>query len=112
MLLIQILIVLFAVYAFGRVWLRYRSRAISSGEFVLWGLFWILVGGLVLMPGVTQQFAHLLGVGRGADAVFYLGLVTLSYAFFRLYLKTRDLEHQITELVRQLALANPEDPEV
>ncbi len=104
MLLIQILIVSFALYAFTRALLRFRKRAINLSEFLLWGGFWLCVGVCVLTPGITQWCADLLGVGRGADAVFYLGIVGLSYATFRSYLRTRRLEQEITELVRKLAL--------
>lgn len=69
MLLIQILIVSFALYAFTRALLRFRKRAINLSEFLLWGGFWLCVGVCVLTPGITQWCADLLGVGRGADAV-------------------------------------------
>lgn len=104
MLIIQILIVLFSVYAITRTFLRFRSRAIGLRELVLWCLFWVAGGVCVLAPGITQWFAGILGVGRGADAVFYLGLVGMSYAFFRLYVRTVRLEQQLTQLVRKLAL--------
>ncbi len=104
MLIIQVLIVAFALYALTRAFLRFRKGIISVTEFFVWGCFWIAVGVCVLAPGITQWFAGILGVGRGADAVFYLGLVGLSYAFFRSYLRMRHLEQQITLLVRKLAL--------
>lgn len=108
MLIIQVLLVSFALYALTRTFLRLRSGTFSLGEFVLWSAFWTAVGVCVLAPGITQWFAGVLGVGRGADAVFYVSLVGLSYAFFRLYLKTRHLDQQITLLVRKLALKEAE----
>ncbi|PYI99833.1 MAG: hypothetical protein DME25_22075 [Verrucomicrobia bacterium] len=107
-LIIQILIVSFVVYALTRTVLRFRRGTISLGELALWSCFWIAGGVCVLAPGITQWFAGILGVGRGADAVFYLGLVGLSYAFFRLYLRIRHAEQQLTLLVRQLALKEAE----
>jgi small membrane protein len=104
MLLIQIIIVLWAVYAAGRAYLRFRQRTIGAAELLIWAGFWIAVGAAVLQPNLFQELARALGVGRGADAVFYLALVGLSYAFFKLYLKLRSLEQQITLLVRQMAL--------
>ena len=104
MLVIQIVIVAFAIFSLTRVVGRYRHRSITGGEFVLWTLFWLGVGVIVLWPGITTRFAQILGVGRGADAVFYLSLVVLFYLVFRLHLKNRALEQQITTLVRKLAL--------
>ena len=103
-LIIQIIIALFAFYALMRTLFRYRKGTISLGETLLWSCFWIAVGVVGFKPDVTQRVAAILGVGRGADAVFYFGLLGLSYAFFRLYLKNRNTEQQITQLVRKLAL--------
>jgi len=84
--------------------LRFRKREIGLGPFLLWTGFWLVAGVLVLRPSATQWVAHQLGVGRGADATFYLGITALFYLFLRMQLKIRDLEHQTTELVRKLAL--------
>jgi hypothetical protein len=107
LLLIQIVVVLFALYAAGRAVGRFRRSTIGLSELLLWLGFWAAAGVLVLVPEITQRLAGVLGVGRGADAVFYLSLVGLSYAFFRLYLRLRQLEQQITVLVRKLALQQP-----
>jgi hypothetical protein len=104
MLVIQVLIVGFALYALGRTFLRFRRRTIALAELLLWSGFWLAVGVFVMAPGLTQWFARILGVGRGADAVFYISIVALSYAFFRVYLRSRQLEQQLTLLVRKLAL--------
>jgi hypothetical protein len=104
MLLIQVLIVGFALYALGRTLMRFRRHTIALGELLLWSGFWAAVGVFVMAPGITQWFAGILGVGRGADAVFYVSIVALSYAFFRIYLRSRQLEQQLTLLVRKLAI--------
>jgi hypothetical protein len=57
-----------------------------------------------LTPNVTQWFAKLLGVGRGADAVFYLAIVALFYLNFRTESKFRKLQQQLTQLVRKIAI--------
>jgi hypothetical protein len=97
-------VVLFALYAATRALGRFRRRTIGLAELILWLAFWAVVAVLVLVPDITQWFANLLGVGRGADAVFYLSLVGLCYAFFRIYLRMRHLEQQLTVMVRKLAL--------
>ncbi len=104
MLLIQALIVMFALFAATRVLARFRGGAIGLSECLLWAGFWGSVAVVVLMPPVTQRFAHLLGVGRGVDAVFYVTLVALFYLVFRLHLRIRGVEQEITRLVRKLAL--------
>ncbi len=111
LILIQVVVVLFAFYAGSRAVGRFRKGTLGLWELVVWLLFWVAVGVVVLIPNTTNQVAKFLGVGRGADAVFYLSLVGLSYAFFRLYLRLRHLEHELTLLVRKLALQEAPKPD-
>ena len=108
MILLQILIILFAVYAACRAYFKYHSGDIGAHALLGWLAFWALASVCVLWPGLTQKFANIVGVGRGADAVFYLGLIALSYSYFRLYLRLCRNEHQLTRLVRELALKQAE----
>ncbi|HOX58580.1 MAG TPA: DUF2304 family protein [Candidatus Paceibacterota bacterium] len=110
MLIIQVLFVLFALFAISRTVSRFKRGSIGVTELIAWSGFWLAVGGAVLAPAITQWMADILGVGRGADAVFYIGLVALSYTCFRLYLKNRQIEQQLTSLVRELALRDTEEP--
>ena len=103
---ILVLIVGMALYAIIKATLRFRSGTIGRTELVLWIAFWAATGICVVDPALTELIARVLGVGRGADAVFYVSIVGLSYAFFRLYMRTRHLDHQLTDLVRRLALAD------
>ena len=111
MLLIQFLIVMFSLFAMTRAVRRFRQRLIRFTELIMWLGFWAAVAGLVMRPQVSQSVAMILGVGRGADAVFYTAVVGLSYAYFRLYLKTRSQDQEITRLVRGLALKDAEPKE-
>ena len=106
--IIQVLVVVFALYAIVRTWLRYRRGAMGAGESAAWTGLWLLVSVCVLAPGITQRLAGILGVGRGVDAVMYLAILALVYAFFRLYLRLRQQDQQLTRLVRRLALKEAE----
>jgi hypothetical protein len=108
MILLQILIILFAVCAACRAYFRFQSGDIGTHALLGWLAFWTLASICVFWPGLTQKFANIVGVGRGADAVFYLGLIALSYSYFRLYLRLCRTEHQLTLLVRELALKQAE----
>lgn len=103
---IQVLILGFSVYALARTFLRFRNRTISGAEWLLWSAFWGAVAVFILDPELTQRIARVLGVGRGADAVFYLAIVGLSYGIFRLYLRLRHQDQMLTLLVRKLAIEN------
>ncbi len=111
MLLIQAMVVAFSLFAMTRAVVRHRQRVIGVRDLLLWIAFWTSAAALVLRPQATQWFAMLVGVGRGADAVFYVAIVGLSYAVFRLYLKTCAQDQEITRLVRAIALKAANSPE-
>lgn len=102
--LIQILVTLLAVVALAGVLRRFNKGALSRAGLLFWLGFWFIVAGLVWIPQFTNRLAAWLGVGRGADAVFYISIVALFYAVFRLYGKLENLEQQLSELVKKIAL--------
>ena len=107
--LIQILISVLAAVAILGVTRNFKKGALSKGGLVLWILVWGAAVVLVWNPAVTNRVAGILGVGRGADAVFYLSIVVLFYMIFRLYGKLENLEHQLSELVKKIALKDLSD---
>lgn len=102
--LIQIFITLLAIAALLGAFIRFRKADIGRGEFLVWFILWAAVVALVWNPRATNVLASWLGVGRGADAVFYVSIILLFYAVFRLYGKLENLEHQLSELVKKIAL--------
>ena len=58
----------------------------------------------VLFPETTNKIAHWLGVGRGADFIFYLCILLFWFIISKLVSRIKLLEDQITELVRKDAL--------
>ena len=62
----------------------------------------------VLFPDKTNVVAAWVGVGRGADLIGYIVQVTLLFVSLHYYTKFVHLQHQITHLVRELALLRVE----
>jgi hypothetical protein len=62
---------------------------------------------LVIDPMVSTQIANLLGIGRGADLLFYLFIVASLFYAVATRSRIRRMEKQITTLVRQNALDHP-----
>lgn len=60
----------------------------------------------ILWPDVTQALANRLGVGRGADLIFYLSILIFWFIILKLYIRIRKLEQQFTEFIRQDAIKN------
>ncbi len=106
--IIKILVTLFVVFAVSRVILRYRDGNVGLLAMFGWGILWLGIDAFIWWPKVSDTFAHLLGVSRGADALLFVGLMIVFYAVFRVYIKLEFLEHEITSLVRGLAIRDGE----
>jgi len=59
---------------------------------------------VVLFPSLSGAVAKFMGIGRGVDAIVYTSITLLFYLVFRLYVYLEDIRHEITDLVRKLAL--------
>jgi len=103
---IQILLLIFILFAISRVFLRFKERVITTPVALFWILIWgaALIG--TLLPATTTRLASFFGVGRGVDVIVYISLALLFYLVFRVYVMIEDLRHQISFLIRQLALQN------
>jgi len=62
---------------------------------------------LVIDPKLSSDIANLLGIGRGADLLFYLFIIASLFYAVATRLRLRRIERQITQLVRQNALDHP-----
>lgn len=103
---IQLILLAFSLFALSRVYLRAKERVISPR----WALFWSIIFTAALvgtaLPQTTTRFASLIGVGRGVDVIVYIALALAFYLLFRIYVMVEDLRHEITSIVRQIALKN------
>src|SRR5262245_16896992 len=69
----------------------------------------LFIGGfgiaLVILPNIANWLAHLVGVGRGADLLMYIGLMGIMYLLILIYSRLNALEAKITLLVRDIAIS-------
>lgn len=101
---LQIFLIVFILFALSRVILRLKDGSLKLGEFLFWfGLFvFALVG--VIEPDFTTYVAKFIGIGRGADVVIYASIALLFYMIFRTNIMLENLKHEITQLVRLIAI--------
>lgn len=59
----------------------------------------------VLFPEITTVIANKVGVDRGADMIFYVYIVTSLITLIHFYSKLRNLQTEVTNLLRAQALA-------
>lgn len=58
----------------------------------------------ICFPSLTVDVANFLGVGRGTDLIFYISTLLFWFVVLKLYVRQRNLEKTLTELIRQKAL--------
>jgi small membrane protein len=102
--IIKIVITLFVLFAASRAYLRYRDGSVRVVGLIIWLVLWCGVAFFTWWPKVSDILATNIGIGRGVDALVYLSIVALFYAVFRIYVKLEFIGHELTSLVRNLAL--------
>lgn len=107
----QTILALFALFAITRTLKQYRKQKVSLHWFLLWSGLWVLVIAVAFWPKSADAIASWLGVERGADLALYAAVVVLAYLVFRLFVRQEETERSITELVRRVAIQNPENPD-
>jgi hypothetical protein len=100
----QLLLLSLVVVAVGLVILRYRQRKIGTLGFFLWLVLWVGAATVIAFPESTILVARLLGIGRGVDLVLYVSIILILYLLFRVYVRLEQLDRDLTQIVRALAL--------
>ena len=107
---IQTILIFFLIFAISRVYLRAREGTLTFGEMLFWGsIFTIAIYG-VIDTNFLQFVAKQVGIGRGADVAIYSSIILIFYLLFRTTVMIEDLNHQITRLVREIALIKEDKP--
>ncbi|MBN1502543.1 DUF2304 family protein [Candidatus Woesearchaeota archaeon] len=101
---LQIIAIVFALFAISRVILRMRDKKLTPGEFFFWTLIWLGLLGVVFFPSLTSRLANLIGIGRGIDLIIYGSIAILFYLLFRIYVKIEEIEQEITKVVREISI--------
>ena len=104
--LLEILLLVFALFALSRTILRIRSKEISKGEFLFWTVIWLSIIVASVFPGVVDFISKSVGVGQGTYVVVYVSIIALFYLVFRLYVTVDKQNKSITTLVRELSIKN------
>jgi small membrane protein len=92
--------------------LFYGTSQREKSRFVFHSTLGIAAAGVffVWLPEQANHLAYLLGVGRGADLIFYCWILTSLIVALNLHVLIRANLRLTTELARHLALSNPLQP--
>jgi hypothetical protein len=84
--------------------IRFRNGKLSLGMLGLWSGVWFIVILISIFPDVTSTLAIITGIGRGLDVILIIGLIGCYYLIFRIYNMIENIEEEINQLVREIAL--------
>jgi hypothetical protein len=68
----------------------------------------VIGGAAVVFPEETDVVANFVGVGRGVDLITYVIEVTVLFVLLHYYTKFVELQRQLTDVVRELAILRAE----
>jgi len=88
--------------------LRILRGNLPRRQGLIWLFIWAAAAIMIAWPRTASRAATLLGIGRGADLVFYcaiLGGILVTAYFYNRY---RRLENAVTELLRRQAIDRAE----
>ena len=89
----------------GLIGMLFIKRARKKGIYTILLVLTVAISAVfVIWPEVTNKIARVLGVGRGADLVFYISILIFWYILVQLFARIRRLEQIVTELVRKDAI--------
>jgi hypothetical protein len=98
-----VILAMLMLYAFGQ---RRRSGPLSYGIMAACAAGAVLV----VFPDLSTRVANAVGVGRGADLIFYIFMLIVFAAIANLHLRMRAHAEVVTLLARELALTNAKAP--
>ncbi len=103
---IGIILIVFAIFALSRVFLRFRDHSLGIAGVFFWTVVWVLlIFVAVFRESVSIQIAGL-GLGRAMDVILAISVALIFYLIFRIYVRLDNHERNFTELTRVIALNN------
>jgi hypothetical protein len=89
-------------------WIKLERTPLVRGAILI--LFSALIAS-VFIPESTTVIANHFGVHRGADFMFYLAFLIAFFCIIFLYKKNRQLEKNLTQLARDIAIQRSSNQE-
>lgn len=101
---IQLILLIFIIFAASRALMQFRGGNIRFGALVFWLSIWVLALLAIFYPEETTVLAQFAGIGRGVDIILYVSIAILFYLVFRLHVYLEDLRSQIASLIREISI--------
>lgn len=108
--IIQFLTAVIIIWLLLRILAKRRRAEMTNKEAILWVLLWLGVGVVVFCPQLTDKLAAGIGLqsAKGIDLVVYVAVAVVFYLVFRIFMRIEQLDHNITKIIRHLAINDKE----
>ncbi|WP_327037150.1 DUF2304 domain-containing protein [Methanobrevibacter olleyae] len=100
----QILLIIITIIAIIFMYNRLRVKKITPATFGLWVVICLIINFFAFAPKLSDPLAGFFGFGRGLDLLLVVGFAFTVYVLFRLYVKIDEINQNMTDLVRALAI--------
>lgn len=105
----QILAIAVILFFIARLFWQRKKEEISRAGFLFWLGFWSLAAlAIIFIKQIDRLVAGLGFSALGIDVLFYVAVVLLFYAVFRLRLRQEKIERNITKITREIAMKERE----
>lgn len=101
---IQVIILLFAIFALSRAFLRLKDRQMALTAFLFWTGIWSLLIIVALSPSILTSIANTIGVANGTNLLVISAVMLLFYLIFRIYIRLEKTEKELSALVTELSI--------
>jgi len=93
------------IFFIYRTIVQYMRRKRTLVAMVVWVLFWVSITLMAIIPNpVSMKIASILGFRSNVTAVIFVSIALLFLFVFYLSSTIEKLEHQMTDLVRKIAI--------
>ena len=84
---------------------KYGKKELEWRDFLFWESLLLVMLVIAAFPiEISMEIRNILGLGRGIDALFLVGIGFAYLLVFKLYLAVDRLEREITELTRNFGI--------
>ncbi|MBU0466345.1 MAG: DUF2304 family protein [Nanoarchaeota archaeon] len=101
---VQWVVLAFVAIMIVKLTLDLRRSKISESKFIMWAVIWLALAIIAFFPEIVFFLAGLIGIERAKDLPIYLSIILLFYLVFKIGIKIENINHEITRLVKKLAL--------
>ena len=104
--IIQTAFIFFASVMIYFALLHYKKRELTNIDMFVWFIIWILAILLVIFPDIIRKFSQTFLYTRLFDLAVVAGLAFIMVLVSKAYLRTRQLEKKLEQIIRKDALKN------